>query len=175
MNITKLLTKKVILKIPAIALILLSGLTLITTPARSQTRLTQEIINDWTDILFYRANPQLAKRQLRPNETDLIREWNAIQQIVPDILLYENIICGNGEGWTLEDFDLEPFDRQAFDRYPPNDRKVIFSSELNQVADAIFYARNPELSGQRLQSNNSRLANEWLRIRTSISILDPCY
>jgi hypothetical protein len=59
------------------------------------------------------------------------------------------------------------------DRLSFNESKALVSDELNQVADAIFYARHPELSGRKIGSNQTRLANEWLRIITTVSLLHP--
>ena len=125
--------------------------------------LTQEIIDDWTDTLFYRANPQLSGRKIRTDETEYIREWNAIQRIVPDLLVYDNNICGD-TGWILESYDYISLD----------EGKGLVSEELNQVADAIFYARHPELSGRKIRPDETQLANEWSRIRTAVTLLHPC-
>jgi len=161
MNIKKILTP-----VPAILLLSLSILTLNPTPAISQQiRLTQEMIDDWTDELFYRANPQLSRRRIRADETEYIREWNAIKRIVPELLVYNNNInvCGDTE-WILD----------SYDHIPVNQGEGLVSDELDQVADAIFYARNPELSGRKIRSDETGLANEWLRIRTAVSLLHPC-
>ena len=156
--------KKIVTQVPIIFLLSLTGLTLNPTPAISQQiRLTQETIDDWTDTLFYRANPQLSGRNIRANETEYIREWNAIQRIMPDLLVYNNSPCGDTE-WILESYDY----------ISPNEGEGLVSDELNKVADAIFYARNPELSGRKIRSHETRLANEWLRIRTAVTQLHPC-
>ena len=128
-----------------------------------QIRLTREIINDWTDLFFYKANPQLSGRKITADETEYIREWNAIESIIPDLLVYDNNICGD-TGWILESYDY----------ISVNDGKGLVSAQLNQVADAIFYTRNPELSGRKIRPDETRLANEWLRIRTAVTFLHPC-
>lgn len=163
MNIKRIVTQ--ITQVPVIFLLTMTGITLNPTPAISQQiRLTQEIIDDWTDEFFYRANPQLSGRQIRANETEYIREWNAIERIIPDLLVYNNNpVCGD-RNWILE----------SYDHLSVNEGKALVSDELNQVADAIFYARHPELSGRKIRSNETQLANEWLRIRSTVSLLHPC-
>ena len=155
--------KQICTQVPAIVLLIFSGLTLNLAPAISQSRPTQEIIDNWTDTLFYRANPELSGRKIRADETEYIREWNAIQRIMPDLLVYDNNPCGD-TGWILESYDY----------LSPNEGQGLVSDELNQVADAIFYTRNPELSGRKLGSHETGLAHEWLRIRKAVTQLHPC-
>ena len=39
-----------------------------------------ETITALIDAVFYASHPELKGRKLRPSETHLIREWNAIKQ-----------------------------------------------------------------------------------------------
>lgn len=163
--------KKFFIQVPAIFLLSLIGFTLNPTPAISQQiRLTQEIIDDWTDEFFYRVNPELSGRQIRADETEYIREWNAIERIMPDLLVYNNNMCGDTE-WILESYDHIALN---YDEIPVNDGHGLVSDALNQVADAIFYTRNPELSGRNIGSDETQLAHEWLRIRKAVRMLHPC-
>ncbi|NER35315.1 MAG: hypothetical protein F6J93_15135 [Oscillatoria sp. SIO1A7] len=152
-------------KATALFVLILSWLIFSTTPASSQPRLTQKTINEWTDNFFYSANPQLSRRKIGSNETEYIREWNAIQRIVPDILVYQSS-CSGYLMWMINSYDGE----DARDR-----RLFLVSEDLNKVADAIFYARHPELGYRRIRRGETRLANEWSRIRTSVSRLHPCH
>lgn len=156
-------SKKFITQLPAIFLLTLGSLILNPTIANSQP---QETIDDWTDNFFYSANPQLSRRKLRAGETEYIREWNAIQRVVPDMLAYGNQACGrepNNFDWMLINYDGGSRDRR-FD-----------SEDLDKVADAIFYVRHPELGYRKIQPGETALANEWMRIRRAVSRLHPCY
>ena len=152
-------------KATAFLVLILSWLIFSTTPASSQPRLTQKTINEWTDNFFYSANPQLSRRKIGSNETEYIREWNAIQRIVPDILVYMYNECADNLLWLLEEYDDES----------PTDGRLLISEDLDKVADAIFYARNPELGYRRIRPGETRLANEWSRIRSSVSRLPLCF
>lgn len=152
-------------KATAVFILILSWLICIAIPANSQPILTQEIIIEWTNNLFYIANPQLSRRPIRYNETQYINEWNAIQRVVPDILVYQST-CSGYLTWMLNSYDGES---------PRDRRKFLISDDLNKVANAIFYARHPELGDRRIRREETRLANEWLQIRTAVSLLDPCH
>ncbi|KOR36013.1 MULTISPECIES: hypothetical protein [Planktothricoides] len=155
--------KKVFTQLPAVFILTLGSLILSPTIANSQP---QETIDRWADNFFYSVNPQLSRRKIRADETLYIREWNAIARVVPDILVYENSTCGGDKPtfeWLLENYDGQS--RNGLN---------LVSEDLNKIADAIFYVRNPELGGRRIQSGETGLANEWMRIRTAVSRLHPC-
>jgi len=158
-------SKKFITQLPGVFILTLGSLILSPTIANSQ-QLNQETIDRWADNFFYSVNPQLSRRKLRADETLYIREWNAIARVVPDILVYENSACGGDKPtfeWLLENYDGQS--RNGLN---------LVSEDLNKIADAIFYVRNPELGGRKIQSGETALANEWLRIRTAVSQLAPC-
>lgn len=134
--------------------------------ANTSSRLTQETIDRWADNFFYSVNPQLSRRKLRADETLYIREWNAIARVVPDILVYGNNACSRGNQnleWMLSNYDTQS--RNGLN---------LVSEDLDKIADAIFYVRNPELGGRKIQPGETALANEWLRIRTAVSQLHSC-
>ena len=41
-------------------------------------------------------------------------------------------------------------------------------SDVNQIANLVFFARHPELNGRRLRPDERQLAQEWLQIRDAI-------
>ena len=45
-------------------------------------------------------------------------------------------------------------------------------SQLNELADEIFWRRHPSLKGQKLTQQNDNLAREWLKIRECEAIVD---
>jgi hypothetical protein len=159
-------SKKIISQLSAVFLLTLGSLILSPTIANSQ-QLTQETIDRWADDFFYSVNPQLSRRKLRANETLYIREWNAIQRVVPTILVYRNNECSRSQqySWLLVNYD---------DENRPEGRLLV-SEALDKVADAIFYSRNPELGGRKIRPGETALANEWMRIRRSVSLLPPCF
>ena len=124
-----------------------------------------EAIDDWTDHFFYSVNPQLSERKIRPDETEYIQEWNAIQRVMNELLVTENHGCQSRLGHSV---GLASYDSLS------RDGVNLESQDLDRVADAIFYARNPQLGDRRIQPGETRLANEWLRIRRGVSRLHPC-
>jgi hypothetical protein len=164
-------SKKIIAQLPAIFILTLGSLILSPIPANSQPQEIidprgEELIARWTDNFFYSVNPQLSQRKIRADETLYIREWNAIARVVPDILVYENSACGGDKRtfeWLLSNYDTQS--RNGLN---------LVSEDLDKIADAIFYVRNPELGGRKIQPGETALANEWLRIRTAVSQLHPC-
>jgi hypothetical protein len=151
-------SKKIITQLPAIFILTLGSLILSPAIANSQP---QEAIDRWTDDFFYSVNPQLSRRKLRADETLYIREWNAIQRVVPDILIYRQT-CTGRFAWEMEHYD------------DPSPEKQLISEDVDKVADAIFYARHPELGYRKIQPGETALANEWMRIRRSLYWLHPC-
>ncbi len=169
-NFTKLGTipmnsKKFFTQLPAVFILTLGSLILSPTIANSQP---QEAIDRWADNFFYSVNPQLSRRKLRADETLYIREWNAIARAVPDILVYQNNSCGGGGYKPTFEWMLSNYDTQS------RNGLNLVSEDLDKIADAIFYVRNPELGGRKIQPGETALANEWLRIRTAVSRLHPC-
>ncbi len=155
-------SKKFFTQLPAVFILTLGSLILSPTIANSQP---QETIDRWADNFFYSVNPQLSRRKLRADETEYIREWNAIQRVVPDILVYRNNGCTRGYSWLLVNYD---------DENRPEGRLLV-SEDLDKVADAIFYSRNPQLGYRKIQPGETALANEWMRIRRAVSMLPPCF
>lgn len=157
-------SKKFISQLSGVVILALGSLIFSPTIAYSQP---QEIIDRWADNFFYSVNPQLSGRKIRADETLYIREWNAIARVVANILVYENSACGRENQnfeWLLENYDTQS--RNGLN---------LVSEDLNKIADAIFYVRNPELAGRKIQPGETALANEWMRIRTAVSRLHPCY
>ncbi len=157
-------SKKIITQLSAVFLLTLGSVILSPTITHSQ-QLTQETIERWADDFFYSVNPQLSRRKLRANETLYIREWNAIQRVIPTIVVYRNNECTPGYSWLLVNYD---------DENRPQERLLV-SEALDKVADAIFYSRNPELGGRKIRPGETALGNEWMRIRRSVSLLPPCF
>jgi hypothetical protein len=156
-------SQKFITQLSAIIILTLGSLILNPTIANSQT---QEIIDKWTDNFFYSANPQLSRRKLRAGESEYIREWNAIQRVVPDILVYRNNECTQRYSWLLVNYDGQN---------DPREGRLLVSDALDKVADAIFYSRNPQLGYRKIRPGETALANEWMRIRRAVSLLPPCF
>jgi hypothetical protein len=154
-------SKKFFTQLSAIFILTLGSLILSPTSANSQP---QEVIDRYTDNFFYSVNPQLSGRKIRAGETEYIREWNAIQRVVPTILAYQNNECSQSYFWLLVSYDDQP----------RRDRLLV-SDALDKVADAIFYSRNPQLGYRKIQPGETALANEWLRIRRAVSLLPPCF
>ncbi|EDX70858.1 hypothetical protein MC7420_147 [Coleofasciculus chthonoplastes PCC 7420] len=44
--------------------------------------------NEVADAVFYARHPELKGRKIRPGETNLAREWSAIQNRLPEFICY---------------------------------------------------------------------------------------
>ncbi|MDB9517501.1 hypothetical protein PN466_11135 [Roseofilum reptotaenium CS-1145] len=132
--------------------------------------ISPEAIDLWTDRFFYSVNPQLSERKIRPDETEYVREWNAIQSVMQALLIPHNHNCESGlaNSALANSAGLANYD--SVSRNGVN----LSSKDLDRVADAIFYLRNPEFGDRQIQPGETRLANEWLRIRRGVSRLHPC-
>lgn len=158
-------SKKFISQLSGVVILALGSLIFSPTIAYSQP---QEIIDRWADNFFYSVNPQLSGRKIRADETLYIREWNAIARVVANILVYQHNACGGGGYKPASEWMLSNYDTQS------RNGLNLVSEDLNKIADAIFYVRNPELAGRKIQPGETALANEWMRIRTAVSRLHPC-
>jgi hypothetical protein len=126
---------------------------------------TREAAIDWqTDLFLHKVNPELDGRKLQSDETNYIREWNAIRQAVDQEMKPNVSECAGDQYWELYSYD--GINGLHSGRHP--------APSFDRIADAIFYSRHPELIGRSLSSSNSALAREWSQIRQAIMVEQPC-
>jgi hypothetical protein len=134
-------------------------------------RAPEKAINDLTDFIFNQLHPELNRRKIRSDETQLIKEWAAIKKVVSsDNLVYGDVCDPNSRNyeWLLSRYDGEGPGRQGV-------TSPLTSPVLDKVADAVFYTRHPELDYRKVQPGETRLVSEWSKIRQGVSLLHPCY
>jgi hypothetical protein len=130
--------------------------------ARPVTR--EAAIDQETDRVLYRVNPELNGRKLRSEDGQYIKEWQAIRQVVAQEMNPEVSRCAGDQYWELASYDGINGLRSGRRGSPTFDR----------IADAIFYSRHPELGGRRISASNTKLAREWTTIRQTIMVEQPC-
>ncbi|MEQ9485534.1 hypothetical protein [Coleofasciculus sp. F4-SAH-05] len=101
-------------------------------------------VNAWTDFFFYRLYPQMQGEKLEPSQTQLQQEWVAIRRAIADKIR-----------WTPRDCEQPP-ESNGYD---------VVNYNPNEVADAVFYARHPELNGRKIRPGETNLAREWSGIQ----------
>ena len=62
--------------------------------------------------------------------------------------------------------------RQSPEATTIQEESTLEDSQINELADKIFWRRHPYLKGKKLAGQNSQLAREWLRIRECEAIVD---
>ncbi|NJM47376.1 MAG: hypothetical protein HC860_15455 [Alkalinema sp. RU_4_3] len=116
----------------------------------------------YTDSVFYKLNPELNGRKLGSGEVAYIREWNMIRATVSEEMEYKDM-CGD-KGWFLKSFDV----------YNAGPRGRYVGTSLDRVADAVFYYRNPDMEGQKINPSDRNAVRLWNQIRETVTITDPC-
>lgn len=104
-------------------------------------------VNAWTDFFFYRLYPQMQGEKLEPSQTQLQQEWVAIRRAIADKVR-----------WTSRECEQPP-DSDGYD---------VVNYNPNEVADAVFYARHPELNERKISPGETNLAREWSAIQSRL-------
>jgi gag-polyprotein putative aspartyl protease len=102
----------------------------------------QNFCDDKADAIFYKRHPELSRRKLHKDESDLGQEWLQIRRSL--------------ENCTRTDLTTTTQDIYQSAKQTCDDK-----------ADAIFYKRYPELSERKIRKDEIALTQEWLRIRES--------
>jgi hypothetical protein len=129
----------------------------------SQNIAPQKFIDIWTHNIFYSLHPELSNRKIQSFETEYIREWQAIEIVIANNLTYQ-MGC-TGRGWGLSEYDHTNV---------RTGKRLLTSTVLDKVADAVFYTRHPELGDRKIQPGEYKLTNEWMMIRQAIWTLPWC-
>jgi hypothetical protein len=123
-------------------------LTEVSTSSSSSSR--KEEVDDWTDTFFYAVHPDMKGRSIDPAQELYVREWNALRGVVKNWVGWIESNCGTASSDQ---------DQASVDNVSVRDK----------LADAVFYARHPELNGREIRSGETALANEWKSIHDRIS------
>lgn len=113
--------------------------------------------------IFYSLHPELSGRKIKFSETEYMREWQAIEIVVANNLTYQ-MGC-TGRGWGLSEYDRTNV---------RTGERLLTSTVLDKVADAVFYTRHPALGYRKIQPGEYKLTNEWMKIRQAIWTLPWC-
>jgi len=121
-----------------------------TSSSSSSSSSRKEEVDDWTDTFFYAVHPDMEGRSINPSQELYVREWNALRGVVK-----------NWVGWIESNCGPASSDQ---DQASVNNVSV-----RDKLADAVLYARHPELNGREIRSGETALANEWKSIHDRIS------
>jgi hypothetical protein len=130
----------------------------------SQNKAPQKFIDIWTHNIFYSLHPELSGRKIKSSETEYMREWQAIEIVVANNLTYQ-MGCTGDSGWGLSEYDRTNV---------RTGERLLTSTILDKVADAVFYTRHPELGYRKIKPGEYKLKNEWMKIRQAIWTLPWC-
>ncbi|MEG4320332.1 MULTISPECIES: hypothetical protein [unclassified Microcoleus] len=141
----KLASRFSIICVFAIALLLLGP-----NPAKAESR--EQAVDRLTDVLFYRVNPQLNNRKLQTGDREYIRQWQKLREAIdPRVKSVQEVcfrVAPEEKGWEFTTINGETYE-QTYDR----------------LADAIFYSRHPQRTGQQIPKNDKISISEWSAIR----------
>lgn len=114
-----------------------------------------EVVDDWTDYFFYGVRPEMKGRRISSSQTLYAREWSALRQVVNQYVAWTQTNCGEPPQYATYGYDLTDL--------PLSD----------ELADAVFYGRHPELNGRTIRSGETALAREWRAIHSKIADIMP--
>lgn len=102
-------------------------------------------VNTWTNSLFYALHPYMRNQKIQSYQTLYQKEWLAINRVIKN---NTKLVCNfsGSEGY----YD--------------------FVGYIQDVADAVFYARHPELNGRKIRAGEYELAREWRSIYQAFEI-----
>ena len=111
-------------------------------------------LNDITDNYFKVLHTGI--NQIKHHQTTYKKEWLALNRVVNNNL--RKVSCGGN---------------------PYTDPNAIYLSVAyeEELADAVFYARHPELAGRSIRKGEERLINEWNSIYNQFKMVyrpDAC-
>lgn len=149
MRIKSLLIKSVsrlsIICAIAIALILSS-------PNLAKAESRDRAVDQLTDFLFYKVNPQLNNRKLQTGDREYIHQWQKLREAIDPRVKSAQEVCfrpAPGEtGWEFTTINGQTYE-QTYDL----------------LADTIFYSRHPQRTGQPIPKNDRISISEWSAIR----------
>ena len=129
----------------AIALVLSS-------PNLAKAESRDRAVDQLTDFLFYKVNPQLDNRKLQMGDREYSNQWRRLREAIDPRVKSVQEVCfrpAPGEtGWEFTTINGETYE-QTYDR----------------LADTIFYSRHPQRTGQPIPKSDRISISEWSAIR----------
>ena len=123
--------------------------------AKAESR--DRTVDQLTDFLFYKVNPELNNRKLQAGDRNYINEWQRLRAEIDPRVKSVQEVCYFPEpgdtGWEFTVINGETYE-QTYDR----------------LADIIFYSRHPQTTGQKISRGDQTRSNEWLAIRREMYI-----
>ena len=134
----------------AIALVLSS-------PNLAKAESRDRAVDQLTDFLFYKVNPQLDNRKLQMGDREYSNQWRRLREAIDPRVKSVQEVCfrpAPGEtGWEFTTINGETYE-QTYDR----------------LADTIFYSRHPQRTGQPIPKSDRISISEWSAIRREMFI-----
>ncbi|MEG5161780.1 hypothetical protein QUB37_15200 [Microcoleus sp. AT3-A2] len=134
----------------AIALVLSS-------PNLAKAESREQAVDQLTDFLFYRVNPQLNNRKLQAGDREYSNQWRRLREAIDPRVKSVQEVCfrpapGN-TGWEFTTINGETYE-ETYDL----------------LADTIFYSRHPQRTGQPIPKSDRIGISEWSAIRREMFI-----
>ena len=134
----------------AIALLLLGP-----NPAKAGSR--SQAVDELTDFIFYKVNPQLNNRKLQAGDREYSNQWRKLREAIDPRVKSVQEVCFRPSpeetGWEFTTINGQTYE-QTYDR----------------LADTIFYSRHPQRTGQPIPKNDTIGISEWSAIRRHMFI-----
>lgn len=102
-------------------------------------------VDSLTDELWWQLRPNLRDQKIRADQVLFRNEWRAIRRVVR----------ANSRSFS---------GGRCFDGFSAS-----FEGSLDDVADAVFAVRNPQLAGRKIRTGEVELARQWLQIRSRLT------
>ncbi len=146
----KSLSIKLVSRFSMVCIFALALLLLCPKPAKAESR--EQAVDQLTDFLFYKVNPQLNNRKLQTDDREYSNQWRRLREAIDPRVKSVQEVCfrpAPGEtGWEFTTINGETYE-QTYDR----------------LADTIFYSRHPQRRGQPIPKNDKISTSEWSAIR----------
>lgn len=149
---SQFLSRQSIAKISAMGLFAIALIVGIAGRATAYPISYEDAVNETADMLFHHLHRDLHGRKIAPNESQYIREWQAIHGVVRQGVLQ----------YTKDDPKNRGCDAPEW-YYPPNDTRDVAIDE--KLADAVFFSRYPGRRGRSIQPHEQDAIREWNAIK----------
>ncbi|MEG4535010.1 hypothetical protein [Microcoleus sp. D2_18a_D3] len=123
--------------------------------AKAESR--EQAVDQLTDFLFYRVNPQLNNRKLQAGDREYSNQWRRLREAIDPRVKSVQEVCfrpaPEETGWEFTTINGETYE-QTYDL----------------LADTIFYSRHPQRTGQPIPKSDRIGISEWSAIRREMYI-----